>query len=165
MLYEITVRSTTGDEHIMANYLLVILDQAGHQWLLSLPENQFDSWSDLRQTFIDNFITTCDQRGNKYDLECIRDRAGEPLRDYIRRFSNMRLKIPSITHDKAVSAFIKGLRHHDALRSKLLRKQPSPSCQASTLLQRLLVPCKTNPSPSSRPANYSHHVAIRCLGA
>jgi hypothetical protein len=38
-LYEITVRSASGDEHVMANYLLVVLDQAGHQWLLSLPEN------------------------------------------------------------------------------------------------------------------------------
>jgi hypothetical protein len=37
----------------------------------------------------------------------------------------MRLKIPRITHDEAVSAFIKGLRHHDALRSKLLWKQLS----------------------------------------
>jgi hypothetical protein len=104
----------------MANYLLVVLDQVGHQWLLSLPENQFDSWSAHRQTFIDNFITTYDQPGNKYNLECIRDRASEPMRDYIRRFSDMRLKIPSITHDEVVSAFIKGLRHHDALRSKLL---------------------------------------------
>jgi hypothetical protein len=125
MFYEITVRSAIGDEHVMANYLPIVLDQAGHQWLLSLPENQFDSWSDLRQAFIDNFITTCDQPGKKYDLERIRDRAGEPLLDYIRRFSDICLKIPRITHDEAVLAFIKGLRHHDALRSKLLRKQPS----------------------------------------
>jgi hypothetical protein len=41
--------------------------------------NQFNSWSDLRQAFIDNFIATCDQPDNKYDLERIRDRAGEPL--------------------------------------------------------------------------------------
>jgi hypothetical protein len=125
MLYEITIRSATGDEHVMANYLPVVLDQAGHQWLLSLLENQFDRWSALRQAFIDNFIATCDQPGNKYDLECIHDRAGKPLRDYIRRFSDMHLKIPRITHDEAVSAFIKGLRYHDALRSKLLRKRPS----------------------------------------
>jgi hypothetical protein len=108
----------------MANYLPV-LDQAGHQWLLSHPENQFDSWSPLRQAFIDNFIATCDQPGNKYDLERIHDRAGEPLHDYIRRFSDMHLKIPRITHNEAVSAFIKGLRHHNALKSKLLRKWPS----------------------------------------
>jgi hypothetical protein len=92
---------------------------------LSLLENQFDSWAQLKQAFIDNFIATCDQPGNKYDLERIRDRAGEPLRDYIRRFSDMPLKIPKISHDEAVSAFIKGLRHHDALRSKLLWKRPT----------------------------------------
>jgi hypothetical protein len=38
-LYEITIRLASGDEHVMANYLPVVLDQAGHQWLLSLPEN------------------------------------------------------------------------------------------------------------------------------
>jgi hypothetical protein len=37
----------------------------------------------------------------------------------------MRLKILKISHDEAVSAFIKGLRHHDTLRSKLLRKWPT----------------------------------------
>jgi hypothetical protein len=37
----------------------------------------------------------------------------------------MRLKIPRTTHDEVVSAFIKGLRHHNALRSKLLQKRPS----------------------------------------
>jgi hypothetical protein len=67
----------------MANYLPVVLDQASHQWLLSLPENQFDSWAQLKQAFIDNFIATCDQSGNKYDLERIRDHKDKPLRDYI----------------------------------------------------------------------------------
>jgi hypothetical protein len=31
-------------------------------------------------------------------------------------------------------------------------------------MQRILVLCKANPSLSSRPANHSHHVAIRRLG-
>jgi hypothetical protein len=38
-LYEITVRSASGDEHVMTNYLPFVLDQAGHQWLLSLSDN------------------------------------------------------------------------------------------------------------------------------
>jgi len=37
----------------------------------------------------------------------------------------MRIKIPKISHDEAISAFIKGLRFHEALRSKLLRKRPT----------------------------------------
>ena len=55
-----------------------------------------DTLDKLRQAFIDNFIATCEQPRNKYDLERIRDRKNEPLRDYIRRFSDMRLKIPKI---------------------------------------------------------------------
>jgi hypothetical protein len=37
----------------------------------------------------------------------------------------MCLKIPKISHDEAVLAFIKGLCHQDALRSKLLQKRPT----------------------------------------
>ena len=76
-------------------------------------------------TFIDNFIATCEQPENKYDLERKRDKKNEPLHDYIRCFSDMRLKITKISHDEAISAFIKGLRFHEALRSKLLRKRPT----------------------------------------
>ena len=107
----------------MANYFPVVLDQAGHQWLLGLPKDSSDSWEELRQAFIHNFIATSEQPGNKYDLERIRDRRNEPLRDCIRRFSDMRRKIPKISHDEAISAFIKGLRFHEDLRSKLLRKR------------------------------------------
>jgi hypothetical protein len=44
----------------MANYFPVVLNQAGDQWLLGLPENSFDSWEELWQAFIDNFIATCE---------------------------------------------------------------------------------------------------------
>jgi len=47
-LYEIAVRCAVGDEHVMANYFPVVLDQAGHQWLLGLPEDSFDFWEELR---------------------------------------------------------------------------------------------------------------------
>jgi len=109
----------------MANYFPVVLDQASHQWLLGLLENSFDSWEELRQAFIDNFKATCEQLGNKYDLDRIQDFKNEPLRDYIRRFLDMRIKILKISHDEAISAFIKGLHFHETLRSKLLHKWPS----------------------------------------
>ena len=99
------------------------------------------------QAFIDNFIATCEQPGNKYDLERIRDRKNEPLRDYIRRFSDMRLKISKISHDEAISAFIKGLRFHKALRNKLLRKRP-------TTMAELLATAKNYADAErSRPAS------------
>jgi len=124
-LHKIVVWSATGDEHVMVNYFPIVLDQADHQWLLGLLENQFNSWEELCQAFIDNFIATYEQPSNKYDLERIQDRKNEPLRDYIQRFSDMPLKIPNISHDKAISTFIKGLHYNEALRSKLLRKRPT----------------------------------------
>ena len=36
----------------------------------------------------------------------------------------MRIKVPSISDNEAIEAFITGLRFHDALRDKLLRKRP-----------------------------------------
>ena len=84
-----------------------------------------DSWEELRQAFIDNFIATCEQLGNKYDLERIWDHKNKPLRDYIRCFSNMFLKISKISHDEVISAFIKRLHFHETLRSKLLHKRLS----------------------------------------
>jgi hypothetical protein len=69
-------------------------------------------------------MTTCQQPRNKYDLEKVRDYPNKPLRDYIRCFSKTQKSIPNINSDEAISAFIRGLRHHDALRTKLLRKRP-----------------------------------------
>jgi hypothetical protein len=71
-----------------------------------------------------NFIATCEQPGNKYDLQRIQDHKDEPLREYVRRFSKMRIKVPSISNNEAIEAFITGLRFHDALRDKLLHKRP-----------------------------------------
>ena len=36
----------------------------------------------------------------------------------------MRIKVPSISDSEAIEAFITGLRFHDSLRDKLLRKTP-----------------------------------------
>jgi hypothetical protein len=59
-LYKTACRSAMGDEHVMANYFPVVVGPVGHQWLVSLPENHFDSWYALRQAFVENFIATCE---------------------------------------------------------------------------------------------------------
>jgi hypothetical protein len=57
-------------------------------------------------------------------LEKVREYSNKPLHNYIRRFSRTRISIPNINSDETISAFIRGFRHHDALRTKLLRKRP-----------------------------------------
>jgi hypothetical protein len=70
-------------------------------------------------------MATYQQPDNKYDLEKVRDYPNEPLRDYICRFLETQISIPNINSDEAISAFIRGLHHHDALRTKLLCKWPN----------------------------------------
>jgi hypothetical protein len=59
MLYEIAVRAAHGDEDVMANYLLVVINQSVNQWLLSLREGSINTWAQLGKAFIDNYMTTC----------------------------------------------------------------------------------------------------------
>ena len=63
--------------------------------------------------------------GSKFDLEKISQRSGEPLRDYIRRFQDTRLTISSISDSEVITAFLRGLRSHSDLRSRLHRKPPT----------------------------------------
>jgi hypothetical protein len=72
-----------GDEHVMANYFPMVVGPVGHQWLVSLLENHFDSWYALCRAFVKNFIATCEQAGNKYNLQHIHDARDELLREYI----------------------------------------------------------------------------------
>jgi LPS O-antigen subunit length determinant protein (WzzB/FepE family) len=81
-------------------------------------------------------MATCQQPGNKYDLEKVRDYPNEPLPDYICRFLEMLISIPNINSDEAISVFIRGLRHHDALRTKLLRKRPDSAQDLLTVVKK-----------------------------
>jgi hypothetical protein len=87
----------------MANYLPMVINQSTNQWLLSLREGSIDTWAQLRRAFIDNYMATCQQPSNKYDLEKVRDNPNEPLRDYIRRFTETWISIPNINSDEAIS--------------------------------------------------------------
>jgi hypothetical protein len=98
-LYKIVVRAAHGDEDVMANYLPMVINQSTNQWLLSLREGFINTWVQLRRAFIDNYMATCLQPGNKYDLEKVRDYPNEPLHDYIRRFSQTQISIPNINSD------------------------------------------------------------------
>ena len=69
-------------------------------------------------------MATCQQPDMKYDLEKLHQTSGEPLLSYIRCFSETRNTIPNIGDNEAISAFTRGLHHHQELCSKLYRKRP-----------------------------------------
>jgi hypothetical protein len=58
------------------------------------------------------------------------------LHDYIHCFSKTRISIANINSDEAISAFIRGLHHHDALRTKLLCKRPDSVQDLLTVVKK-----------------------------
>ena len=123
-LYEIAVRATGGNSDVMVNYLHVMLSQMANNWLMGLREDSIESWDDLKKVFVKNYMAMCQQPSTKYDLEKLHQTSREPLRSYIRRFSETRNTIPNIGDNEAISAFTRGLHHHQELRSKLYSKRP-----------------------------------------
>ena len=69
-------------------------------------------------------MATCTRPSTKHDLNCIYQKPSELLRSYIRCFSEMRISIPNITEAEVITAFIRGLHHHE-LRSKFNHKPPT----------------------------------------
>jgi hypothetical protein len=62
--------------------------------------------------------------GNSWDLRSYRQQPGESLREYIRRFSKQRTKLPIITDSDVIGAFLAGTTCQDLV-SKLGRKTPT----------------------------------------
>ena len=78
-----------------------------NNWLLSLRSDSIGSWEDLKKVFIANYMAMCEQLGTKYNLVKLHQTSGEPLRSFIRRFSETRNSIPNISDAEAIV----GLRH------------------------------------------------------
>jgi hypothetical protein len=81
-------------------------------------------------------MATCQQLSNKYNVEKVREYPNKLLHDYIRRFSETRISIPNINSDEAISAFSRGLCHHNVLRTKLLRKRPDSVQDLLTVVKK-----------------------------
>jgi hypothetical protein len=76
---------------------------------MNLSHESVTSWKDLCRQFVANFMPTYECPTTKNDLKAVRQYKGETLRQYIRRFSQMRNKIPRITYEEVISAFSMGV--------------------------------------------------------
>jgi hypothetical protein len=58
------------------------------------------------RVFEGNFKGTYMRPRNSWDLRSCKQKSGESLRDYIRRFSKQRTKLPNITDSDVIMAFL-----------------------------------------------------------
>jgi hypothetical protein len=114
----------TDDDNLIIRNLPLFLSDAARAWLEHLPPAQISNKDDLVKAFAGNFQGTCVRPGNSWDLQSCRQQLGESLRDYIRRFSKQRTKLPDITDSDVIGAFLAGTTCRDLV-SKLGRKTPT----------------------------------------
>lgn len=96
-----------NDKVIIRN-LPLYLSESARAWLEHLPPNLIANWADLERTFRGHFQGTYVCPGNFWDLRNCRQKPGETLRAYIRRFSKQRTELPNVTDSDVIGAFLAG---------------------------------------------------------
>jgi hypothetical protein len=116
------------DDDLIIRNLPLFLSDAARAWLEHLPPAQISDWDDLVKAFAGNFQGTYVRPGNSWDLRSCRQQPGESLREYIRRFSKQRTKLPNVTDSDVIGAFLAGTTCRDLV-SKLGRKTPTKASE------------------------------------
>ena len=76
---------------------------------MHLPEGTISSWDELYKRFITNFQGTRDHALTINDLWRVKQRPDETLRKYIKRFTQVRLKIPKASGEAIILVFTEGV--------------------------------------------------------
>ena len=76
-----------GDDRAVIRQLPLFLSNTARRWLEELPTNQIHDWTDLVRVFEGNFKGTYIRPDNSWDLSKCKQKSGETLREYARRFS------------------------------------------------------------------------------
>ena len=105
-VYELAIRAAGGDNYVVANYLPMVLAPNVLTWLMGLPSRSIDTWEELYRQLVNNFKSTCNRLSSEWDLNRMKQREGEPLREYIQRFCLKRNSMPDI-EERAINMYFK----------------------------------------------------------
>ena len=112
-----------GDDQAIIRQLPLFLSDTACRWLEELPANQIHVWTDLVGVFEGNFKGTYIRPDNSWDLSKCKQKSGEALREYARRFSKQRTELPHIPDHDVILAFVSGTTCRDLVR-ELGRNRP-----------------------------------------
>nr|CAH67763.1 H0124E07.10 [Oryza sativa] len=109
-IYESAIEAAHGDENTKAKYF-------------NLPANSIYSWEQLRDVFVLNFRGTYKEPKMQQHLLGIRQKQGESIREYMRRFSQAWCQVQDITEASVINAASAGLLEGELTR-KIANKEP-----------------------------------------
>jgi hypothetical protein len=99
------------------------LTGAARSWLNILPNDFIGSWGELEGQFARNFCSIYKCPASLEEVKSCIQRKDETLRSYIQRWSITKNSAEDISDERAVDAFLAGLRHSDLV-EELGRTKP-----------------------------------------
>jgi hypothetical protein len=93
--------------------LQLYLTGATRSWLSKLEKETIESWEDLTKQFTSNFKSTYKRSASIEEVKACVQQHGETLRAYIQRWSLIKNLAVEVLYERAIDAFIIGLRQGD----------------------------------------------------
>ncbi|XP_073272400.1 uncharacterized protein [Primulina huaijiensis] len=109
---------------VRCRVFLGTLVRSAQQWFNTLQPNSIRSFEDFSAAFLHRFARSKRHQKNYLSLFVMKQQESETLREFVQRFNNAALEIPSATPDIMISAFTQGLRGGEFFKS-LVKKPPS----------------------------------------
>jgi hypothetical protein len=109
MRYESAVNSAGGDDVALAKSFINARKGPVLNWYSLLQPHSVCSWVDLKTKFIQAFQIFHETTAQSSDLYNCKQKDKEPLRNFVRRFTQQRSQIPEAYDKTTIQALIKGL--------------------------------------------------------
>ncbi|KAI5016516.1 hypothetical protein ZWY2020_006367 [Hordeum vulgare] len=102
--YTMAVGIARGNKRVTVHYVPLMLDGSAQTWLNS----SVNSWVDFEEAFVRNFTDTYKLPGRPRELAMCVQKADEPLRDYVTRWTELRTSYEGVHEVQAIQYFIDG---------------------------------------------------------
>jgi hypothetical protein len=89
------------------------LTGAARSWLSKLEKETIGSWEDLTKQFTSNFRSTYKRPASIEEVKACIQQRDETLRAYIQRWSLIKNSAVKVSDERAIDAFVIGLRRRD----------------------------------------------------
>lgn len=104
-VYSQAVDLAGGDDDIKALFLPTALDSLPLSWFDRIPAGIVDTWQELHKLFVDNFAGYSKRPGAHNDLRSCKQRDNESMRDYYKRFTEVRMNVDDILDREVIEFF------------------------------------------------------------
>ena len=97
MIYSQLIELARGDDDIKTLFFPMALETMPLQWFDKLNLGSIRNWEDLQRVFCENFMGIITHPITHAELKGLKQKGGESLRNYYRRFGELRAQVHDIT--------------------------------------------------------------------